>query len=127
MGKYAFDGGPSNIWWGKTFDISSPEAFMKNNDEQYGEALNQFFSIPEVQEWVNAGDWQAVFNEWLYDAGDPYGYKTGLDIGGVRKLYRQWICDVLGMFLYLLGIEFMSHLDDDFVQKNFVEANYRLA
>ena len=113
MSRYIFN--KDSDWWSKE-EKESLESFFSRQNGHWKESIEQFFSIPEIQEWVNANDWNAVFREW--DDGYSGYEKPGLDIGESKK-YRKWVVDVLALFLALTGVEFMRYLDDKYVRKNF--------
>ena len=118
MSKYRFK--KDSNWWTEE-EKASVESFLKALSGNYRDAMEQFFSIPQIQEWVNQNRWDEVFREW--DDGYRGKSKPGLDIGE-EKIYRTWIVDVLALFLALSDIEFMSYLDDSYVEKRFQQVNY---
>ena len=119
MSKYKFNS-KSNYW--EADENENLNCFLYTAEKgEWGKAVKQFFSIPQIKEWVENNDWNSVFREW----DDQYSaaQEPGLNIGE-EKEYRKWIADVLGLFLSLSGIEFMSYLDDTYVEKNFYKQNY---
>ena len=118
MSKYKFK--KDSRWWSDG-ENRSIEDFMhrgKRNEKTWGEAVEQFFAIPQVQKWIENNDWEMVFNEW-----EPLSPAHGLDINEPKR-YRQWIADVLGLFLSLMDIDFMSYLSDIYVEHMFRKENY---
>ena len=118
MSKYIFN--KDSNWWNKD-ENGSLESFLARQDGRWKESLEQFFSIPEIKEWVNANDWSSIFREW--DDGYCGNEEHGLKIGEHKK-YRRWIADVLALFLSLVNIDFMPYLSDIYVEHMFKKPNY---
>ena len=96
--------------------LDSPEAFISitmQNKNYYGQPIKDFFKIPEIQKAVDEGRWQAIFEAWDTGKLDDKILPSGE--------YTDWSCDILAAFLTLSGIEFMSQLEDEWVDYNLEE------
>ena len=95
-GNYIFV--PDKHWWSEE-ELESVESFLK----LYREVIEDFFSDEQIQELVEKNQWQKVFDIWEELSDDD-----------TNK--HRYTADVLAAFLWLLGIDFMSDLTDEYIE-----------
>ena len=79
------------------------------------EALQSFFEVEEVKEAVDKKDWQRVFEIWV-EPHKPLG-KLRADTNKYVYTYEDYRCNILALFLYFLGIDFMPSLRNSFIEE----------
>ena len=91
------------------------QSILNSNSKK--QALQSFFEIEEVQEAVNRGDWQKVFDLWVEP--DLPGKTARVSRGNrYTYIYEDFYPWLLAEFLFYQGIDFMSHLSDEFIEKH---------
>lgn len=101
-GRYIFI--PDTEDWWNPKELKDIPAFLGHYDGFWGRVISSFFADKEVINLVEGGHWQEVFNIW----------EDGADSGRFGEDFR-YTADVLAAFLWLLNIDFMLDLTDEYI------------
>ena len=106
-GRYIFV--PDTEDWWKPQELKDIPTFLGLREGSWGRAIDSFFSDETIKSLVVGEHWQEVFNIWEHysNSDDHDRERFGEDF--------HYTADVLAAFLWLLNIDFMLDLTDEYI------------